>query len=415
VKRIVFASFGSLGDLHPVLALALELRHRGHRVEIATMTYYREKIAALGLEHRTIRPDITVIDETMVRQIMDGHRGSARLLRELMFPAVHDMYADLSPIVSGADLLVTSELVYAAPILAEKTGVPWVSYALAPISLFSIHDPSRLPLPPGWGWIQSLGPGANRLVRSLAERATHSWWKPVRDLRQEQGLPPGKSPLFAGKHSSRLDLALFSPVLQSPQPDWPANTVQTGFPFYDEPRSPSLPPAVEVFLAAGEPPIVFTLGSSAVYTAGDFYAQSAQAAQQLGRRALLLLGQNPPPPNLPPALLAWDYLPFAQLFPRAAAIVHQGGVCTTAQALRAGKPTLIMPFSHDQPDNAARVRRLGVSRTTARASYNAPRAARELTALLADPAYSQKAAAVGARVRNERGVETACDALERQL
>ena len=415
MKRIVFASFGSLGDLHPVIALALELRRRGHRVEIATTTYYREKILALQLGHHSIRPDFSVIDEEMVRLIMDGHRGSERLLREMMFPAVRDMHTDLAPIVAGADLLVTSELIYAAPIIAEKTGLPWVSYSLAPISLFSVHDPSCLPMPPGWGWIQSLGPGANRFVKTMAERITHSWWEPIRELRREQGLPPGRSPLFAGKHSPRLELALFSSVLQAPQPDWPAHTVQTGFPFHDEPTAPPLPVEVETFLAAGEPPIVFTLGSSAVYVARDFYEQSARAAQQLGRRALLLLGKNSPPPGLPPTILAWNYLPFAQIFSHAAAIVHQGGVGTTAQALRAGKPTLIMPFAHDQPDNAARVQRLGVSRTIARTRYTAPRAARELGILLGDPTYAQNATAIGAQVSRERGVAAACDALEQQL
>jgi rhamnosyltransferase subunit B len=416
MARIVLATLGSLGDLHPVIALALELQRRGHRAEIATSEFYREKIVARGLDFHALRPEMMVADEALVRRIMDGRRGSTYLLRDLIFPAVCDTHADLARVVEGVDLIVSSELIYAAPIIAEKTGLPWVSYSLAPISLFSVIDPPLLPGPPGTPWIQSLGPAANRFLRAMAKLVSHSWWRPVRALRRELGLPPAASPLFEGKYSPRLDLALFSSVLASPQTDWPPQTVQTGFCFFDETDAVQrLPPAVEEFLAAGEPPIVFTLGSSAVFAAGDFYTHSARAAQALGRRALLLLGKNPPPPDLPPSILAWDYLPYAQIFPRATAVVHQGGVGTTAQALRAGRPMLVMPFAFDQPDNAARVTRLGVARTIARSRYSPDRAARELRPLLTESRYAAAATVIAARVCAERGTETACDALERQL
>lgn len=414
--RIVLATIGSLGDVHPAIALALELRRRGHRPEIATSEFYREKISALGLGFHPLRPEMRVVDEALVRRIMDGTRGSEYLLRDLIFPAARDMHADLARITAGADLLVASELVYAARLVSEQTGLPWVSYSLAPISLFSVFDPPLMPGPPGTHFIQSLGPIANRALLAIAKRVSRSWWQPLRDLRRELGLPPAAPPLFEGKYSPRLDLALFSPVLAAPQRDWPASTVQCGFPFYDETETTTaLPPAVEAFLGAGEPPIVFTLGSSAVLAAGDFYAQSAAAAQILGRRAVLLLGKNPPPPDLPAAILACDYLPHAQIFSRAAVIVHQGGIGTTAQALRAGRPALVLPFAHDQFDNAARVTRLGVARTVARSCYSAPRVARALGVLLGESRYASAAIGTGHRIRAEHGVASACNELERQL
>ena len=418
MARILLTTLGSLGDLHPALALALELQRRGHRAEIATSAHYREKITALGLPFHAMRPDIQIKDnKELVRQTMDGARGSERLLRDLLFPAVREMHEDLVPAAAGADLLVSSEINYAVPLLVEKTGIPWVSYSLAPISTFSIYDPPRLPLPLGCGWIQSLGPGANRLLKAIALRATRPWWEPVRSLRRELGLPPGENPLFEGKLSPQLDLAMFSRELQPPQPDWPRQTRQTGFPFFDEIESAgaTLPPEVEAFLEAGEPPIVFTLGSAAVFIAGNFYAESARAAQMLGKRALLILGDNAPPANLPPSALAWNYLPYARIFPRAAVIVHQGGVGTTAQAMRAGRPMLVMPFAHDQPDNAARVTRLDIARTIARSNYTAHRAAAKLTALLGDPAAATQATAIGGRIRAEHGTQAACDALEGRL
>ncbi len=417
MARIILATIGSLGDLHPALALALELRRRGHRAEIATSEFYREKISLLGLPFHPLPPDVAVGDGESVRRIMDGRRASAFLLRDLLFPAVPAMFVALAAATAGADLLVSSEIVYAAPLLAEKTGLRWASYALAPVSLFSIHDPSLLPGPPGTHLLQSFGPGANRLLRRAAGMMTYGWWRPVRALRRQLGLPPGRSPLFEGKFSPQLDLALFSPVLQPPQPDWPAQTVQCGFPFYEEEvaTSAGLPPAVQNYLAAGEPPVVFTLGSAAVFAADNFFIESARAAQQLNRRALLILGQNPPPPGLPATVLAWDYLPYARIFPHAAAVVHQGGVGTTAQALRAGRPMLVVPFAHDQPDNAARVIRLGVARTLTRSGYRAGRVARELAALLGDPAIADRASVLGGLVRHERGVARACDQLEKML
>jgi rhamnosyltransferase subunit B len=418
--RIVLATFGSLGDLHPVIALALELQRRRHDVLVATSENYREKIGRLGLAFQPLRPDLLAEGEHIVAEIMDGPRGTERLMKNRMFPAVRAMYADLLPLVKDADLLVASELVYAAPILAATQDTRWATFFLAPVSLFSMHDPPVLPLPPAFQWLPKLGPPALRLVKRVGQLVSHSWWRPIRELRRELGVPVGGHPLFAGKISPLLNLVLYSPVLQRPQPDWPARTVQAGFCFFDEEpinarHRPALPPAVETFLQAGEPPVVFTLGSAAVYVAENFYAESAHAAQQLGCRALLLLGPNPPPPDLPASILAWDYLPYAQIFPRAAAIVHQGGVGTTAQALRAGRPMLIVPFAHDQFDNAARVTRLGAGRTLSRTSYRAKRVAAEISALSTNPTYAEHAARIGAGVQAERGVAIACDALEQAL
>jgi rhamnosyltransferase subunit B len=118
---------------------------------------------------------------------------------------------------------------------------------------------------------------------------------------------------------------------------------------------------------------------------------------------------------LPPDTIAIDYVPYSQIFPHARAIVHQGGIGTTAQALRSGRPTVIVPYSHDQPDNAARVERLGTSRTLPRQQYTAARVARELDALLTHSAYAANAEKFGRIIRAERGVSVACDAIDRQL
>ena len=176
-------------------------------------------------------------------------------------------------------------------------------------------------------------------------------------------------------------------------------------------------PELVRFLDAGSPPLVFTLGSSAILDAGPFFEYSAAAAKLLGRRAILIIGKGTEnrPASLPDGVVAFDYVPFSELFPRAAAIVHPGGVGTTGLAMRSGRPMLVMPYAHDQFDNAARVTRLGIARTVARHRYTPARVATELRHLLDNPVYSQRASGIGERVRREDGVRAACDALEELL
>jgi rhamnosyltransferase subunit B len=130
---------------------------------------------------------------------------------------------------------------------------------------------------------------------------------------------------------------------------------------------------------------------------------------------VLLLGDNPSPADLPASILACNYAPYGAIFPQASAIVHQGGIGTTAQGLRSGRPTLVMPYSHDQPDNADRLVRLGVSRSIDRDRYRADRVVQELQKLLTAPSYRERAESIGRIVRAENGVEVACSEIERLL
>jgi len=202
-------------------------------------------------------------------------------------------------------------------------------------------------------------------------------------------------------------------VFGPPMPDWPARTRVCGFLFRDADfEGRGMDPALGRFLEEGEPPVVFTLGSAAVLAAGDFYARAARAAGDLGVRAVLLAGAGAEAlRDLPPGVAAFPSAPYHALFPRASAIVHSGGVGTTAQALRAGKPQVVVPFAHDQFDNADRVRRLGLGRIARRGGR--PEGA--LRDLLADGAARARAAEIGRRVAAEDGPAAACDAIEAVL
>ena len=418
--RIVFSTFGTFGDVNPLIALALELKRRGHTPVLAIPAMFRSKVEPLGIEFAAVRPDQDPSDKRMVEMIWDIKKGTERGLREFLFPAIRDSYQDLLGAVSakgGADLLVTGELAYAGPIVAEKTGIPWASYVLAPLSFFSGYDPPVLPPYPTLSKVPSIVPRVGRLVPRFARVVTRNWSEPLYALRRELGLEEGPNPIFDAKHSPRLVLALFSRVLGDPQPDWPPNTLITGFAFYDGDAGKSeLSPELQKFLADGAPPLVFTLGSAAVMAAGDFYERSAEAVELLDQRAVLLIGndpQNQPRRTLSKKICVAHYAPFSKIFPRAAAIIHQGGVGTTAQALKAGRPMLVMPYSHDQPDNARRVRHLGVAKVIQRKAYNAEAAAAKIRRLLERKSYARRAAEIAHTVASEDGVKTACDALER--
>ena len=409
--RIVLSNIGTYGDIHPLIAIALELKRRGHTPVLALPAVYEAKISPLGLEFRAIRPDIDPADTTLIAMIYDVKRGTERGLREFLFPALRQTYEDLLAAATQpvrADLLLLGELNYAGPIVAEKTGIPWASYVLAPLSFFSASDPPVLPPYPRLARADRT-PGMGRVMKRLARFTTRRWSEPVYALRQELGLGRGTNPIFEAKHSPHLVLALFSRVLGAEQRDWPAHTRITGFCYYDaDSGNAKLPPHLQAFLDAGPPPVVFTLGSAAVLAAGRFFEHSARAAMKLGVRAVLLIGgdqRNRPQHELPESICVAEYAPYSKLFPRAS-------VVPTPPCLQAGRPMLIMPYSHDQPDNARRMRRLKVGRTIQRGNYTPVRVARKLQLLLEEPRYARRAGLVARRLAHEDGTSTACDALE---
>jgi rhamnosyltransferase subunit B len=420
--RIVLTTFGTLGDVHPLIAVALEMRRRGHQPALAVPEIFRSKIEPLGLEFAKVGPTLNPDDPQQVADLMDIHKGTERTLREVLFPAIRQSYDELLAAVQaggGADLMLAGELTYQAPVVAEVTGVRWASYVLAPLSFFSAYDAPVLPPYPRLARLQSAVPATGHAISRFARWITRDWAEPVYRLRSELGLDRGANVIFEAKHAPSRVLAMFSPLLGEPQPDWPPNTEITGFVFYDgDAGRQELPEEVERFLQigeqVGEPPVVFTLGSAAVLDAGAFYEESAQAALIAGVRAVLLVGTDPRnvPQTQSPNLCVARYAPYSKLFPRASLIVHQGGVGTTAQAMQAGRPVLVMPYSHDQPDNARRMRRLGVAGVIRRPEYTAERAARRIRRILGHPRFAARAAEVGEQMRRENGLERACDALE---
>ena len=415
--RIILATAGSLGDLHPFLALGRALRAVGFQVDVATSAEYRAKVEAEALGFHEVGPSLERLRADLgmdLAQITHAIAASdAFLFERIMTPYLKSATRQMIAASQGVDAIVGGSFAVGAVTAADSLNLPFISVALQPTVVFSAYDPPLLPKAP---WLAPATGGArlwlNRATIAIGRATTNHWTRPVNDLRRELGLPPSRDNLFfdAGRGAA-LSLGLYSPLLGARQPDTPEAFDVVGYAAYDSDLGgpATLPLALEAFLAAGPAPLVFTLGSAAVNIPGGFYRESLTAARRLGRRAVLLVGPDGDPSVAEGAAdaVALAYAPFSLLFPRSAAIVHQGGVGTTQQALRAGRPQMVVPHLGDQFDNGARIARLGVGATLARGAYRGEAVAILLDRLLGDAALIASAARLGAIAAQEDGAAQA--------
>jgi rhamnosyltransferase subunit B len=290
---------------------------------------------------------------------------------------------------------------------------------LQPMLFLSAFDPPRFdsfrgaPAPRLMSVISRLGPEWTRAFFALGKRWSRHWAKPIDELRKAVGLAVQRAhPFFEGQFSATGALGLYSSVLGEVQPDMPAGTRIVGFAYHDRERGRSTPPAPSLihFLSHGPAPLVFTLGTSAVHDATQFMQQALAAVRALLARAVFVLDaerQREWSRHASPEVMITGYVPYSLLFPHAQVIVHHGGIGTLAQALRAGRPQLVVPHLVDQPDNAHRAARLGVARTLDLASFQGPRIVAALQELQQNSSYAERAAAVAERVRGEDGARAA--------
>ncbi len=409
--RIVFASLGSLGDLHPLLAIARAAEKRGHVAVVAASEVYRDYVTCLGFEFFRIRPDFPH-DPQLLAHLFHPQLGPERLMTEQVFPQVKTTFSDLMEATVDADFMVVGELLYVAPMVAEVRGIRWANAILAPTSFLSACDPCVLAPAPVLFHLRKFGPWPHRVIFWFGRLMTKRWSAPLQAFRKEMGFAAGLSPVFDDKHSPWLVLALFPRILAAPQRDWPPAMVQTGFPFFEQFASDEVSRQLSEFLAQGDPPVVVTLGSSVVYFSADFYAMAVTAIQQLGKRAILLAGPNAIRVPLPATMLRLDYAPLAAVLPHASAVVHQGGIGTCAESLRAGIPSVVVPFGYDQPDNGERLRRLGVAAVIDRKRVSAESLAAALRQVLETPGSVQRLAEIRKAMHPQQEMAATMDAIE---
>ena len=420
-QHIVFATAGSLGDLVPFLALGRELRQRGKRVTVATSANHKSKVLEAGLAFRHMRPDPENTPAFHARY-MHPKTGGQFVYQDYLGPAIRRSYEDLEEATRDADLLVSQSLMaLAAPLVAARTQLPWVSAVFQPMSFFSVHErPNYLPFPL-LPWLCGRSPKIHQNIFQYVRKHTEQWVQPVLDFRKELGIAQQGHPMYEGQHAPGCVLAMFSPMLGGPQPDWPPSVMQTGTAQLP-PQAAPLPEALKQFLErddAARPLAIFTLSSAASNDAGDFYRDGLAAAGKLGLRALLITSGLAASSRLPEPLPDWacrvDYAAFEQVFPYAAVVVHAGGIGTGFKAMQAGAPQILVPHAHDQLDNALRLQRLGVARVLPGKRGGAGALQRALREVLADRRMQAEAASVAHKARQEDGVARASDVIEQVL
>ncbi|MEM0907372.1 MAG: glycosyltransferase [Pseudomonadota bacterium] len=401
--KVVFASHGSLGDLVPFLEIGRILNADGHTVVIATHDAHRAAVEEAGLTHAPMRPDRPNDPEFHAR-FMAPMRGASFVFNHFLIPAIEQSDADLMRACQGADVLVSVTLALAAPLVAARTGIPWRSAVFQPSMLFSIHDPPKvgmLPMVPG-------APRFNAYILRKAKGRVERWAKPLRRYRRSQGLGEYPDhPAFGGQISPDGVLALYSPLFGTLPPDAPPGTIQTGQVL--QTGGPPLPADLAAFLTEGPPPVVFTLGSASAHAARSFFQDSARIAEEVGVRALLLVGRDENLKGLPETsdnFLARPTAPYHAVFAHASAVVHQGGIGTIALAVAASVPMVVVPFAHDQPDNAARAVRAGVAVELTRRGY-ARKGAQALSTVRTDARMAETLREAATTIRFEKGAERA--------
>ncbi len=361
MRKILLTTFGSYGDLHPYIAMAKVLKANGDEVTIATHAEYQDQVERIGVRFVPTKPGLDELgpQETWSARANSAFRGTEFIIRTLILPFLDDSYRTIKAAAVGHDLIISHVLCFATPIVADELEIPWVSALLQPATLFSAYDPPAIGFMTILPRMKFLGPKLMQWVLRTLAGPTRAWLQPLDAFRAQKGLPPEPRNVLVDGFSPFGTLALFPPAFAPAQPDWPGNLKQIGFPLFDEETTNQISPELQSFLASGPPPIVFTLGTAIVMMETSYFEIAYQAIKQLGLRAVFLVGKKPT--RIPPAAATdsaihlSSYEPFSQLFPRSNAIVHQCGIGTTAQAIASGRPQVLVPFAHDQPDNARRV------------------------------------------------------------
>ena len=409
--RIFMIPVGTDGDVHPHVGIGLALARRGHDVSVLANAHFEPLLSRVGLP---FTPVGTVDDYRRGVEHPDlwSARGALAAVGEAIRPQVKEIARVLRAQAGGdAPLLVAHPLALGARVAQEALGFRLVTLHLQPSGFLSEHETA---VPHVWLASVSRWPRlARRLLVAAGDRLSdQALAPPVNDLRGELGLPPVRNIMREWWHSPRRVIGLFPDWYAAVQPDWPPQTRLTGFPLYDQADATPLADELDTWLDAGEPPIVFAPGTGN-RQAARFFRSGADACRRLGRRGLLLsrFAEQIPDP-VPDGVRHAEYAPFGSVLPRAAALVHHGGIGTAAQALRAGCPQLVMPMAFDQPDNAVRLKRLGVARYLRPSRFTGRAVARELDALLGSDSVSRACRAVAGRFEGIDPVARTCDLIE---
>lgn len=394
---VIVSTTGTGGDIQPFIRVAQGLCQRGHRVLLLVPKFHEEAAEASGVPYETMgtREEFQALLNNP--DLWDERKGWGVIWNGVI-PHLEGLRKLIQRLSAHGPCVVLSHPILvpvAALARSVRPDLHIVAAYLAPSNLCSSHDLlaiGSLGIAP-WvplSWRQSLW----RLIHKL-------WIDPtclpsLNTARSKHGLP--RVPHFF-EHmlkAPNASVGLFPDWFAAVQPDWP-QPFFTGN-FLRAPMQPAatapLPPDLEQFLSDGDRPIVFTPGTGHQHAA-RYFATAAQALKRLGRRGLFVTPHSAQLPHPLPANILWQaHVPFTVLLPRVAAVVHHGGIGTTAEAFRAGVPQLIVPFAYDQFDNGLRAKRLGVADVLVAKRLSVRRMQRKLAHLVASPKVSRACLAV---------------------
>ncbi|HEX2907101.1 MAG TPA: glycosyltransferase [Phototrophicaceae bacterium] len=413
--RFTIFTAGSRGDVQPYLALGVGLQQAGYQVRIITHAHFESFITPWGLEFAPITGDAV----HLVENLMQVGNNAIRFLfawRRFFAPHLDQIIQDVWDGCQGSDILIGTQLTaYLLHSVAEKMNLPFFRAPLWPIDRTACFPPTARVLP-------STGTRANRLSHAAVDYGVHLLFRNFfNQQRRALHLPPYPIAPYPYNVLSGQPVSVlygFSPLLIPKPPDWGEHIHVTGFWQMAAERDWQPPAALQDFLAAGPPPVFIGFGSS--MTAQQFAPLleiTLTALKKSGQRGIILVGKNERVhPDWPDTVLPITSAPFAWLFPRTAAVVHQGGAGTLAWGLQAGIPMISVPFFGDQFMWAQRLSALGVSAATIpRPQLTAEKLAGVIGTAVTDDRLKQRAAAVGEQMRAEDGVANAIQMLQKHL
>lgn len=411
----ILTPVGSAGDVNPFVMLGRELRRRGHRVTVMSPDVFRAVVTDAGLEFASTGTTEDYDRVTRDRNLWDPRRGAAVVFGEVA-RHLRTSYRVLEQLYEPRDtMLVGHSLSLFTRVFEEKHVVAAATVHLAP-SIF--RSDYRQPVLPSGQDITNWPRWAKRAMwwavdtlavdRHIGPRL-NSW-------RRELGLPPVSRVLKSWLHSPQRVIGLFPEWFGQAQVDWPPQTRLTGFVLSDDSCSPS--PAdhdsfdLEPFLRAGDPPIVFTPGTANRHAA-TFFRIACDATAAIKRRVMFVTQYREQLPTVLPAhVYHVSYASFSALFPRAAAIVHHGGIGTCAQGIAAGVPQLLVPMGFDQPDNAARLKRLNLAEVLWPSSFTTTNVASGIAQLTSSKKIAAACLERRTDMRKYDATVISCDLLE---
>lgn len=424
--RLVMIATGSRGDVQPQVALARGLEAAGWRVRFATHRCFAPLVETAGLELFVLPGDSQSFFSgpagVALREKL-GQRKAADWCRRYLGLFLRGFLAECTRAAEGADAVLYWPPSQVGPSLGERMGVPSIGVATYPLPhcrTRAFANPFYPPPPPALERAArrvGLGGLLNAWTWRLGEPV---WRDAVRaEIDRWRTTSLGLAPLTARREREIArrtpHLLGFSPAVLPPPRDWPEHLHVTGWWFLDLAGSWSPPEELAAFLAAGPPPVGIGFGSMTSRSPAATTGTVLEALRRSGQRAVLLSGWGGLEQSaLPDQVLLVRDAPHDWLFPRLSAVVHHGGSGTTAAALRAGIPSLVVPFGFDQDLWGRRLAGLGLAPEPIPHAALTPEAlAAALGRLAGDDAMRRRAADFAPVVRAEDGVARAAAVVER--